>query len=101
MSDKKETPEAPETPEAIYDQLNASGKIEEVIELFARTSDEEIPDVAKEAIRINVKNVAEKLDRMIIILKDIASDPTRKEAFQNELKKQLNVSFRKKKDDNR
>jgi hypothetical protein len=96
MDDKKE---APKKTEAIFEQLDESGRIDEVIDLFAKTTDEEIPDNVRDLIRVNVKDVSEKLDKMIVILKGIADDPAKKEMFQNELKKQLSVNFRQKQDE--
>jgi len=72
----------------VFELLNANGQMDKIIDLFAEASDDELLPEHRKLIKNNVKAVTTKLDKMIVILKEVNDDPEKKAEFLKELEKQ-------------
>jgi hypothetical protein len=84
MSDKKKDV----SDKSIYDQLNNAGHITGVIDAFAHATEDEMTPEAREYIENNVRNISERLDKMMGIFREIANDPEKRKVFEQEMAKQ-------------
>jgi len=82
MSDKKRLDEM-----TVYELLNDRGQMDKIIDLFAEATDDELLPIHRQYIKNNIKDIASKLDKMIVILRDVNDDPEKKRTLIRELER--------------